>query len=83
MVLFRNSAVSLEIDFSHADRVDGVSLAMRLRLLPVQLALLATEAVAYFATLGMDVVGIDNGMRGEFFGQEASTNKVHSRNHVD
>jgi CDP-paratose 2-epimerase len=51
-----------------------------LRLLPVQLALLATEAVAYFATLGMDVVGIDNGMRGEFFGQEASTNRVHSRN---
>jgi CDP-paratose 2-epimerase len=50
-----------------------------LRLLPVQLALLATEAVAYFATLGMDVVGIDNGVRGEFFGQEASTNRVRNR----
>jgi len=41
--------------------------------------LVGSEAVAYFATLGMDVVGIDNGMRGEFFGQEASTNGVRNR----
>ena len=41
--------------------------------------LVGSEAVAYFASLGMDVVGIDNGMRGEFFGQEASTNRVRNR----
>jgi CDP-paratose 2-epimerase len=38
--------------------------------------LVGSEAVAYFASLGMDVVGIDNGMRAEFFGAEASTNWV-------
>jgi CDP-paratose 2-epimerase len=41
--------------------------------------LVGSEAVAYFAALGMDVVGIDNGMRAEFFGQEASTNRVRNR----
>jgi CDP-paratose 2-epimerase len=41
--------------------------------------LVGSEAVAYFASLGVDVVGIDNGMRGEFFGQEASTNGVCNR----
>ena len=38
--------------------------------------LVGSEAVAYFAALGMDVVGIDNGMRAEFFGDEASTSWV-------
>jgi CDP-paratose 2-epimerase len=38
--------------------------------------LVGSEAVAYFASLGMDVVGIDNGMRAEFFGEEASTKWV-------
>jgi CDP-paratose 2-epimerase len=41
--------------------------------------LVGSEAVAYFAALGMDVVGIDNGMRGEFFGPDASTNRVRNR----
>jgi CDP-paratose 2-epimerase len=35
--------------------------------------LVGSENVAYFANKGMDVVGIDNGMRKEFFGEEAST----------
>jgi CDP-paratose 2-epimerase len=35
--------------------------------------LIGSEAVEYFADLGMDVVGIDNDMRGAFFGEEAST----------
>jgi len=35
--------------------------------------LVGSENVAYFAAKGMDVVGIDNGMRKEFFGEEAST----------
>jgi len=35
--------------------------------------LVGSETVAYFAAKGMDVVGIDNGMRKEFFGEEAST----------
>ena len=38
--------------------------------------LVGSEAVAYFASLGMDVVGIDNGMRAHFFGEEASTKWV-------
>ncbi|MBZ5705179.1 MAG: NAD-dependent epimerase/dehydratase family protein [Acidobacteriia bacterium] len=35
--------------------------------------LVGSETVGYFADKGMDVVGIDNGMRKEFFGEEAST----------
>jgi CDP-paratose 2-epimerase len=35
--------------------------------------LVGSEAVRYFASIGMEVVGIDNGMREEFFGPEAST----------
>jgi CDP-paratose 2-epimerase len=35
--------------------------------------LIGSEAALYFAGLGFDVVGIDNDMRREFFGEEAST----------
>jgi CDP-paratose 2-epimerase len=35
--------------------------------------LIGSEAVRHFATLGMHVVGIDNDMRGYFFGPDAST----------
>ena len=35
--------------------------------------LVGSEASRYFSEQGMDVVGIDNGMRKEFFGEEAST----------
>lgn len=35
--------------------------------------LVGSEAVQYFASLGMDIAGIDNGMRAKFFGEEAST----------
>ena len=38
--------------------------------------LIGSEAVTYFASLGMDIVGIDNGMRAEFFGPDASTRWV-------
>ena len=41
--------------------------------------LVGSEAVAYFASLGMDVVGIDNGMRADFFGPDASTKWVRDR----
>ena len=41
--------------------------------------LVGSEAVKYFANLGMDVVGIDNGMRADFFGEEASTKWVRDR----
>jgi CDP-paratose 2-epimerase len=41
--------------------------------------LVGSEAVTYFAGLGMDVAGIDNGMRAEFFGPEASTDWVRER----
>lgn len=35
--------------------------------------LIGSEASRYFAAQGLDVVGIDNDMRAQFFGQEAST----------
>ncbi|MEM6330600.1 MAG: NAD-dependent epimerase/dehydratase family protein, partial [Planctomycetota bacterium] len=35
--------------------------------------LIGSEAAAYFAEQGMDVIGIDNDMRSQFFGPEAST----------
>jgi CDP-paratose 2-epimerase len=35
--------------------------------------LIGSEAVRHFASLGLDVVGIDNDMRRQFFGEEAST----------
>jgi CDP-paratose 2-epimerase len=35
--------------------------------------LIGSEATRHFASLGLDVVGIDNDMRREFFGAEAST----------
>ena len=35
--------------------------------------LIGSESVAYFASRGYDVVGVDNGMRGTFFGRDAST----------
>jgi len=41
--------------------------------------LVGSEAVVYFAKLGLDVVGIDNGMRADFFGPEASTRWVRDR----
>lgn len=41
--------------------------------------LVGSEAVAHFAQLGMEVVGIDNGMRAEFFGESASTRWVRER----
>jgi len=41
--------------------------------------LVGSEAVTYFASLGMDVAGIDNGMRAVFFGDDASTAWVKER----
>jgi CDP-paratose 2-epimerase len=41
--------------------------------------LVGSEAVRYFAAQGLDVVGIDNGLRAEFFGPEASTAWVRDR----
>jgi len=35
--------------------------------------LVGSEAVRHFASLGMEIVGIDNGMRARFFGESAST----------
>lgn len=35
--------------------------------------LIGSESAAYFAALGLQIVGIDNDMRGVFFGPEAST----------
>jgi CDP-paratose 2-epimerase len=41
--------------------------------------LVGSEAVACFAGLGLEVAGIDNGMRAQFFGAEASTDWVRDR----
>ena len=35
--------------------------------------LIGSEAVLFFAAKGMRVIGVDNDMRREFFGEEAST----------
>ena len=35
--------------------------------------LIGSESVRHFAGLGMDVVGVDNDMRGYFFGKDGST----------
>jgi CDP-paratose 2-epimerase len=45
--------------------------------------LVGSEAVAYFAKRGLDIVGIDNDMRAEFFGEEASTRWVKERLHSE
>ena len=52
---------------------------MSVALITGSAGLVGSEAVAYFASLGMDVVGIDNGMRADFFGTEASTDWVRNR----
>ena len=41
--------------------------------------LIGSEAVKHFSGLGMHTVGIDNGMRSYFFGEEASTAWVRDR----
>jgi CDP-paratose 2-epimerase len=52
---------------------------MSVALITGSAGLVGSEAVAYFADLGMDVVGIDNGMRAKFFGPDASTKWVRDR----
>src|SRR5215472_3024936 len=52
---------------------------MSVALITGSAGLVGSEAVAYFASLGMDVVGIENGMRADFFGPEASTDWVRNR----
>lgn len=46
---------------------------MSVALITGSAGLIGSEAVAYFAKLGMQVVGIDNDMRREFFGDDATT----------
>lgn len=41
--------------------------------------LIGSEAAIYFAELGLDVIGLDNDMRANFFGDEASTRWNRSR----
>jgi CDP-paratose 2-epimerase len=41
--------------------------------------LIGAEACRLFAARGLDVVGIDNDMRREFFGDEASTTWIRER----
>ncbi|HYF66014.1 MAG TPA: NAD-dependent epimerase/dehydratase family protein, partial [Herpetosiphonaceae bacterium] len=46
---------------------------MSVALITGSAGLIGSEAAAFFANLGFDVVGIDNDMRQVFFGPEAST----------
>ena len=46
---------------------------MSLALVTGSAGLIGSEAVRHFASVGLDVVGIDNDMRARFFGPEAST----------
>jgi hypothetical protein len=50
---------------------------MNVALITGSAGLVGSEAVAYFG--GMDVIGIDNGMRAKFFGPDASTKWVRDR----
>ena len=43
--------------------------------------LIGSEASRHFAGLGLDVLGIDNDMRSQFFGPEASTRRQRDRLH--
>jgi CDP-paratose 2-epimerase len=52
---------------------------MSVALITGSAGLVGSEAVGYFANLGLEVAGIDNGMRAEFFGAEASTDWVRDR----
>jgi CDP-paratose 2-epimerase len=66
---------------------------MSIALITGSAGLIGSESVRFFASLGMQVVGIDNDMRRVFFGDEASTqwnldrlqNEVpqYSHNHLD
>src|SRR5215211_4507860 len=46
---------------------------MSVALITGSAGLVGSEATAYFADLGFHVVGIDNDMRSQFFGAEATT----------
>lgn len=52
---------------------------MSVALITGSAGLIGSEAVRFFAGLGMDVVGLDNDMRRYFFGDEASTRWNRSR----
>jgi CDP-paratose 2-epimerase len=52
---------------------------MSVALITGSAGLVGSEAAAYFAGLGMEVAGIDNGMRSEFFGPSASTDWIRKR----
>ena len=41
--------------------------------------LVGSEAVRHFASLGLQIVGIDNNMRAQFFGEEGSTIRMRER----
>ena len=46
---------------------------MRIAIVTGSAGLIGSEASRHFATQGLKVIGIDNDMRAEFFGPEAST----------
>ena len=52
---------------------------MSLAIITGSAGLVGSEAVAYYAAKGWDVIGIDNDMRARFFGEEASTRWVRDR----
>ena len=52
---------------------------MSLAIITGSAGLVGSEAAAYYASLGWDVIGIDNDMRSHFFGTEASTRWIRER----
>ena len=60
-------------EYGFAGRPDAPPHAMSAALITGSNGLIGSEAVRHFHRLGWDVVGIDNDMRGRFFGAEAST----------
>src|SRR4051794_18602966 len=52
---------------------------MSLAIITGSAGLVGSEAAAYYASLGWDVIGIDNDMRSHFFGADASTGWIRER----
>lgn len=52
---------------------------MSLAIITGSAGLVGSEAASYYASLGWDVIGIDNDMRSHFFGPDASTRWIRDR----
>ncbi len=69
----RVNRLPVAVAASQVDRQPHVSENMSIAIVTGSAGLIGSESTRHFAAVGMTVVGIDNDMRQEFFGPEAST----------